>query len=197
MGQTRLFMRTLGGTRDHTTRTALLSALRRAQYIFAAVGIAWCVAALWVEYKLEVGGHIYAGPDYVPFCDFAPWAKCSKVLMSPIGRLMRFIGVAAEGDALDLPNPFMGLLFFSCHLAYPYLKKLPLVGSAMPLLATLVCVFVAALSCFLAYILFIVLEDFCIVCVSSYAVNFALLYVMHAIYAAERSEEEKLAAKVA
>jgi len=32
---------------------------------------------------------------YRPFCDFAPWATCSKVLMSPPGRL-RYFGISKQ-----------------------------------------------------------------------------------------------------
>ena len=31
---------------------------------------------------------------YRPFCDFAPWAQCSVVLMSPPGRILRYLGLA-------------------------------------------------------------------------------------------------------
>ena len=41
------------------------------------------------------------------------------------------------------------------------------------------------------YILFVVLHDFCIVCVSSYVVNFSLLYIMFKIYASGGSGKAK------
>eukprot|EP00913_Durusdinium_trenchii_P027885 g26147.t1 len=73
---------------------------------------------------------------YKPFCDFAPWAKCSKVLMSPPGlgsdgRFLRYFGIAKEGPAadgnivekvrgwIDVPNPTLGVIFFAVHLFYP------------------------------------------------------------------------------
>ena len=42
------------------------AAFRGAQVRFAVLGLAWCIAALWVEFKLEKGNQFYAGPDYVP-----------------------------------------------------------------------------------------------------------------------------------
>ena len=63
---------------------------------------------------------------------------------------MQFIGVASPHSALDYPNPFMGLVFFGCHLAYPLLCSLPFgIGKAMPFLATAVSAIVGILSCFL------------------------------------------------
>ena len=61
---------------------------------------------------------------YTPFCDFAPWAKCSKVLMSPYGRVLRYSGIASEGGALDYPNPVLGAGFYLCHLFYPLLRAI-------------------------------------------------------------------------
>merc|ERR550537_2096253 len=103
------------------------------------VGVWWCFAALWVEVKIE---HTYPGFDYEaptdpkmtaykPFCDFAPWANCSQVLMSPPGRFLRYFGIAKEGGGeglintlrgwIDVPNPTLGVFFFAAHLFYPAL----------------------------------------------------------------------------
>lgn len=64
---------------------------RTCQVTLGLLGLFWCFAALWVEIRLEQvhPGFNYLKPPemkaYRPFCDFAPWAKCSKVLMSPPG----------------------------------------------------------------------------------------------------------------
>merc|ERR1719240_746362 len=130
---------------------AFASDLRTMQVVLGLVGLWWCFAALWVEVKIaQVYGHDFDyenPPDpkmeaYKPFCDFAPWANCSKVLMSPPGRFLRYFGVAKQGGGpglintvrgwIDVPNPSLGVLFFGCHLFYNVLieivSTLPLPG---------------------------------------------------------------------
>ncbi|CAE8709855.1 unnamed protein product [Polarella glacialis] len=80
---------------------AFASDLRTCQVVIGLLGLYWCFAALWVEIKLEqvYPGFNYERPQdpemkaYRPFCDFAPWAQCSKVLMSPPGRFLRYFGI--------------------------------------------------------------------------------------------------------
>jgi len=184
--------------------------VRTSQVIFGLVGLWWCLIALWVEVKIE---HTYPGFDYKkptdpemkayrPFCDFAPWANCSIVLMSPSGRFLRHFGIAKQGGGegwlntvrgwIDVPNPTLGVLFFTFHLFYNVLVDIvyflkPWVGQTLFNFADLVlpwaffvaCCGVGLMSCWLAYQLFIVLGDFCVVCVSMYVVNFALIPMMH------------------
>merc|ERR1719162_2642708 len=115
---------------------AFTSDFRTCQVVLGLVGLWWCLAALWVEVKIE---HTYPGFDYEkpvdpemkayrPFCDFAPWANCSIVLMSPSGRFLRYCGIAKAGGGegwidtvrgwIDVPNPTLGVLFFTFHLFY-------------------------------------------------------------------------------
>lgn len=172
--------------------------LRVRQLSIALLGVYWCVAALKVEWALEeTYPHFdYHNPPadmskYTPFCDFASWAKCSKVLMSPYGRVMRYVGIAEAGSALDVPNPVLGFGFFLAHILYPLLKSIKF--PALDELASMVCVFVGFFSIWLAHKLFIVLEDFCIVCVSSYMANFLLLHTMLKIRTANNRCAGKLA----
>jgi len=175
---------------------AFASDLRTMQVVLGLVGLWWCFAALWVEVKIaQVYGHDFDyenPPDpkmeaYKPFCDFAPWANCSKVLMSPPGRFLRYFGVAKQGGGpglvdwvrgmIDVPNPTLGVAFFGCHLFYPLLLLLPI--PFLPQLFFLACCFVGCMTIWLAYNLFFVLKDFCVVCVSMYVANFALIPMMY------------------
>lgn len=188
---------------------AFSSDARSCQVIFGLVGLWWCLAALWVEVQIA---QVYPNfdhdspPDpemkaYRPFCDFAPWATCSKVLMSPSGRFLRFFGIALEykgewGDDIitkvrhfiDVPNPTLGVMFFSCHLFYNvlvdivYLLPAPLSGFAniaLPWCFFIACCGVGCMAVWLAYKLFFVLKDFCVVCVSMYIVIFSCIPMMH------------------
>lgn len=190
---------------------AFESDVRTCQVVLGLVGLWWCLAALWVEVKIE---HAYPGYDherptdpemkaYRPFCDFAPWANCSKVLMSPSGRFLRFFGIALQGGGddwlstvrgwIDVPNPTLGVLFFTFHLFYNVLVDIVDLFSyvstdlwsfcnfALPWAFYVACCGVALMAVWLAYKLFCVLKDFCVVCVSMYVVIGALVPVMHGI----------------
>jgi len=137
---------------------------------------------------------------YRPFCDFAPWATCRVVLMSPPGRFLRYFGIAKFRDgfffdrwsgnngivdmvrgAIDIPNPTLGVIFFGFHFIFPVLMVLP-----FPLLNQIIvwaffgaCCGVGLMTIWLAYNLFFVLKDFCVVCVSMYVANFALIPMMY------------------
>merc|ERR1712187_202202 len=99
---------------------------------------------------------------------------------------------------IDVPNPSLGVLFFGCHLFYNLLVE---VVSILPLpemlenyaVLALPCVFfgaccgVGCMTVWLAYNLFFVLKDFCVVCVSMYVANFALIPMMYGICKADSS----------
>lgn len=187
---------------------ALCSDVRTCQVILGLVGLWWCLAALWVEVKIE---HTYPGFDYEkptdpemkayrPFCDFAPWANCSIVLMSPSGRFLRYFGIAKPGGGegwlntirgwIDVPNPTLGVLFFSCHLFYNVLVDIVYVFQpisfffdfadiALPWCFFVACCGVACMAVWLGYKLFFVLQDICVVCISMYVVIYTLVPVMH------------------
>jgi vitamin-K-epoxide reductase (warfarin-sensitive) len=168
---------------------------RTCQVVLSLLGLWWCFAALWVEVKIEQAypNFDYEKPQdpemkaYRPFCDFAPWATCSKVLMSPPGRFLRHFGIAKEGGGegavdtvrglIDVPNPTLGVAYFAAHLFWPLLMLLPI--PFLPELFLLACLFVGGMTIWLAYNLFFVLQDFCIVCISQYVVNFALIPMMY------------------
>jgi len=189
---------------------AFTSDLRTYQVYLGLLGLWWCFAALWVEIKIE---HAYPGFDYEkpvdpqmkaykPFCDFAPWAACSKVLMSPPGRFLRYFGIAKEGGGeglintlrgwIDVPNPTLGVFFFAAHLFYPALLLIApeyifgldflwFVPVVLPWVFLGACCGVGAMTIWLAYNLFFKLKDFCVVCVSMYVANFALIPMMYGI----------------
>ena len=160
--------------------------LRSQQALLSLLGLVWCATALHVEAKLRSAypSFDYERPpadmsEYTPFCDFAPWAKCSRVIMSPYGHILSYTGLVPAQSAMDLPNPVLGGIFYACHLFYPLLRatRLPL----MPYLGFVATVVVSIFTAWIAFTLFAILRDFCIVCVSMYAVNFLLVPVMGAV----------------
>merc|ERR1712039_199450 len=122
--------------------------------------------------------------------------------MSPPGRFLRYFGIAKQGGGeglintvrgwIDVPNPSLGVLFFGCHLFYNLLVEivsiLPLpevlhnfAELALPYAFFVACCGVGCMTVWLAYNLFFVLKDFCVVCVSMYVANFALIPMMYGI----------------
>jgi len=170
---------------------------RGQQAILGLLGLWWCIAALWVEVKIDqkYPRFDYRNPpkgmtEYKPFCDFATWATCSVVLMSPPGRMLRFFGISKEKvdvddgmvakvrNFIDVPNPGLGVMFFGCHAFYPLLLIVPFINAYMAYIFSGACVFVGIMTVWLAYNLFCKLKDFCVVCVSMYVANFAVIKIM-------------------
>ena len=124
--------------------------------------------ALFVEQAKE------ADKDYVALCDINENVTCSKVFTSKYGKGFGLVAMITGDDnhILNQPNSIYGLIFYSL------MGLLYLCGSRSRFLASLqFYAFIVAngMSCYLGYILYFVLKDMCVVCVSTYAVNFLLL----------------------
>ncbi|KAA0147767.1 hypothetical protein FNF27_01322 [Cafeteria roenbergensis] len=138
-------------------------------WISVAAGVGICLAtyALYVEYMHAADETFQAG------CDIE-WlgASCSSVFASDYGRMMSKLGLVSPGSSLDLPNAANGLIFYLAVLLLPSIPASSAVREAVMLGAALLS---AAASAYLGYVLAFVLGDFCVVCVSTYAVNAAIL----------------------
>ncbi|XP_013869358.1 vitamin K epoxide reductase complex subunit 1 [Austrofundulus limnaeus] len=139
------------------------SAARR---VLCLLGLLLSVYALHVELTKE------RDPAYRAMCDLGESVSCSKVFTSRWGRgfgLVQYF--VAQDSPLNQPNSLLGIIFYTLQLA------LGLTLSKKAALALVLSSWVSiAGSLYLASILVFVLEDFCLVCVSTYVVNFALLY---------------------
>ena len=142
--------------------------------VWALLGVVVSVYALHVEH--EAAKPRAPGQEFRALCDIA-WlgVSCSKVFMSKYGRMLSLFGIVPNGHALDVPNAVLGILFYSCTFTLPYLKALPkgLRSTLMLLASTLSC----ASSAYLAYCLIYILQDVCIVCISTYIIN-AIIFVL-------------------
>ncbi|XP_041938170.1 vitamin K epoxide reductase complex subunit 1 [Alosa sapidissima] len=134
--------------------------------LLCAVGILLSVYALHVELSKE------HDPGYRALCDLADSISCSKVFTSRWGRgfgLLQFF--VPVDSALNQPNSVLGILFYTLQLGLGQL-----VSKRAAFLLVITSWVSMAGSVYLAGILVFVLGDFCLVCVSTYVVNFALLY---------------------
>lgn len=128
-----------------------------------------CVVGSFVSlYAIHVEHMNSIDTDYVASCDLSATMSCSKVLNSEYGHLFSHIGLFSEGSVLDQSNAFYGLIFYGIVglLAVQASRS-----AAMMQLNTVLAVTGVMLSLVLAYILYFVLGDFCVVCVTTYVCN--------------------------
>ncbi|XP_034049180.1 vitamin K epoxide reductase complex subunit 1 [Thalassophryne amazonica] len=139
---------------------------RKARLFLCTFGLILSVYALHVELSRE------RNPDYRAMCDLAESVSCSKVFTSRWGRgfgLVQFF--VAKDSILNQPNSVLGIIFYTLQLG---------LGLSIAKRAAMFLVFSSWVSVvgsiYLGAILVFVLEDFCMVCVSTYIINFALLF---------------------
>lgn len=117
--------------------------------VLSTIGFIVALYTYLVEQKVK------STPDYQPACDISDRISCSRVMKSPYSNLLFF------------SNAFLGIAYYALVfiLALFNAKKLLLIASIGSCFYTL----------FLAYILYFKIKSFCILCTSTYLINFALL----------------------
>nr|UVZ36628.1 Vitamin K epoxide reductase complex subunit 1 [Rattus tiomanicus] len=134
--------------------------------------LALCLAGLALSlYALHVKAARARNEDYRALCDVGTAISCSRVFSSRWGRGFAPVEHVFGADGIIIQSN----ITFSCM---PYTEEL-LLGclrgrwaSILLILSSLVSV---AGSLYLAWILFFVLYDFCIVCITTYAINAGLM----------------------
>ncbi|XP_030629525.1 vitamin K epoxide reductase complex subunit 1 [Chanos chanos] len=138
----------------------------RARLLLCVFGLVLSVYALHVELSRE------RNPEYRAMCDLGESVSCSKVFTSRWGRGFGLVQYFVDKDSiLNQPNSVLGILFYSLQLG---LGQFVSTRAAVCLVMSSWVSVVG--SVYLAGILTVVLGDFCVVCVSTYIINFALLY---------------------
>ncbi|XP_061822198.1 vitamin K epoxide reductase complex subunit 1 [Nerophis lumbriciformis] len=154
---------------------------RKMRIFLCVFGLFLSVYALHVELSREHDA------GYRALCDLGESVSCSKVFTSRWGRgfgLVQFF--VAKDSPLNQPNSVLGVVFYALQLGL----GLSLSKKAALLLVLSSWVSVAG-SLYLAAILAFVLGDFCMVCVSTYLVNFALLFTNVKRRSAIEGQKEK------
>lgn len=117
--------------------------------IIAGIGLAICTYGLYIEKKIHKDAH------YKAVCDLSDRASCTKTILSPWGKM------------LGVSNFTVGWLFYALIVGlglFDY-QQIILIGAIAAAISSL----------FLAYILYTKVQTFCLICVSIYCVNAALL----------------------
>lgn len=151
--------------------------------LLGAAGLCLALYALHVEH--EAVKQAEKGLQYHALCDISSiGASCTAVFTSKWGRLMSTLGLVPAGGTLDLPNAAYGAAYYVSVIVHPYLPF----GSGLLLVGTLAS-FVT--TCILAYALAFILGDICVVCISTYFVNSALLALVLRANAAQPAKGRK------
>ncbi|XP_046839559.1 vitamin K epoxide reductase complex subunit 1-like [Xenia sp. Carnegie-2017] len=129
------------------------------------IGVILSFYALYVELKKK------NDKSFTALCDINSKMSCSKVFSSKYGTGFGLVEPLFGKDSMfNVPNSIYGITFYALIFILGFFN-----GKTIAWLSTASC----GLSCigcvYLAYILYFVLEDFCVVCVSTYAVNGFLL----------------------
>ncbi|XP_074713649.1 vitamin K epoxide reductase complex subunit 1 isoform X2 [Strix uralensis] len=135
-----------------------------------AARAALCLAGAALSlYALHVEHAIARDPAYRAACDLGPAVSCTRVFASRWGRGLGLVeGLLGRDSVANVPNGAIGLLFYLLQGLL-----VPGRGAAAALLGTSVASAVASL--WLAGVLAFGLQDFCLVCVTTYLLNAALL----------------------
>lgn len=111
------------------------------------VGLVLSLYALWVEHRARHGEKV--------LCDFHELISCTKAFLSPYGRIF------------GLHNAWFGvglyIIIITFHTRPDIVWPLALVASV--------------LSLYLAFVSYVTMRNFCLVCTAIYLVNFAISYV--------------------
>ena len=119
----------------------------------ASLGLLVSSYALYLEKKVK------EDPNYKPLCDFSENASCSKPIKSKYGKLF------------GVPNALMGIFYYLLILFLSLLQQ--------KFLLFYICVAGVGASLVLAYILYFKIRTFCLVCILTYIINGALLYLTY------------------
>ena len=97
---------------------------------------------------------------------------CSAVFQLPEGKLLSYLGIVPIDHILDVPNAFLGLLFYSfIFLLEHFISDKPAWIKGLML-------FVNSLAMTSSVILALALwrlRELCVLCISTHLINFALL----------------------
>eukprot|EP00755_Sulcionema_specki_P027163 Sspe_Gene.16532::Locus_5831_Transcript_1_1_Confidence_1.000_Length_563::g.16532::m.16532/K05357/VKORC1; vitamin-K-epoxide reductase (warfarin-sensitive) len=140
---------------------------------------AWIVRLLGVAgilvsaYALHVELQLKRNPFYEPACNTS-WGSCGTVFSSSYAHLLSHWGVVPKGHPLDISLATAGMLNYAVYVVYPasFVGRIPYHTTLLLLVSVAGILF----SCYLLYVLKVVLKDFCIVCVAFHTINFSMFF---------------------
>ena len=140
------------------------------------IGLLLSSYALYVEHRMNEAKRF--GSTYTAYCDFGRFS-CTKVFSSEWGYASQFFGLP------KISNAVMGI----CLYMFEIILELVLRWNT-GLLVVSGCSCVGSVGLF--YLLSVVLNDFCIVCISIYVVNFTTFFIALSRYRKQKQKKQKL-----
>ncbi|XP_028838380.1 vitamin K epoxide reductase complex subunit 1-like protein 1 [Denticeps clupeoides] len=141
---------------------------RVVRLVVCLLGVLLSVYAFHVEREKE------RDSSYRAVCDLSASVSCSKVFSSRWGRGFGLLGsIFGNDSAMNQPNSVYGIIFYLLQLL---LGMTVSAMAALILMTTSIASVVGSL--YLGYILYFILKDFCVICVTTYALNF-ILFVLN------------------
>ncbi|XP_045173681.1 vitamin K epoxide reductase complex subunit 1-like protein 1 [Mercenaria mercenaria] len=139
----------------------------------AIIGITvTCVFGILLSiYAYHVEASIHSDPSFRALCDISEKMSCSKVFNSRYGTGFGLLEhIVGKDSILNQPNSVFGVIFYVVMAALATNMSYSLV-----VLQLITAIAGGLGSVYLAYILVFILGDFCVVCVSTYTLNFILI----------------------
>ncbi|XP_074653539.1 vitamin K epoxide reductase complex subunit 1-like [Tubulanus polymorphus] len=138
------------------------------------LGIFISVYSLYIELKA------FKDKNYRAFCDFNEHMSCTRVLTSKYGQGFGVVEVLFGKESyLNVPNCCLGIVFYCLQL---------ILGSIESEWAIYLLVITSIIACigsvYLGTVLFVILKDFCLVCICTYILNGCLMYLNYQKYIA-------------
>lgn len=130
-----------------------------------ALGLGLSIYSYYVEIRLEIED------DFTAMCDINEHMSCSKVFKSPYAKGFGFF---PEDSIFYVPNSMFGIPFYCLIMFLAFSPSLTI--AKFVLTSTLLS---NCLTPYLAYLLYFVLQDVCVVCVTIYIVNALSLFVSY------------------
>ncbi|XP_044759310.1 vitamin K epoxide reductase complex subunit 1-like protein 1 [Coccinella septempunctata] len=131
----------------------------------STVGLGLSIYSYYVEARVELED------DYTAMCDINEHISCSKVFKSPYGKGFGFF---PEDSIFHVPNSIFGIPFYSLMIVLAYSPSVAITKFVFANVLLSNC-----LTPYLAYLLYFVLQDVCVVCVTVYVVNALSLFVSY------------------
>ncbi|KAI1302337.1 Vitamin K epoxide reductase complex subunit 1-like protein 1 [Halotydeus destructor] len=149
--------------------------------LWSILGILLSLYTIYVEIQHEKDNKFRA------LCDINEHMSCSKVFMSKYGK---GFGLVSPESPFYLPNPIFGVIhYFTTLMITLFAGRDKLLINVFIMLAALSNIG----SVYLGYVLFFVLHDVCVVCITIYVVNFFML--VGGIWRAKRATQLRKSSK--
>ncbi|XP_053211598.1 vitamin K epoxide reductase complex subunit 1-like [Panonychus citri] len=131
--------------------------------LVAFTGLFISLYALFIEIK-HSNNH-----NYKPFCDLGQSISCTAAFISKYGK---GLGLLPEDSVFNLPNPVYGIFTYTTLVMVANFSG---TDRFLVNLLLIISIIINLVSIYLAYILYFILKNLCVVCVATYIVNFLLL----------------------